>query len=526
MPSGITPLPYQALLKNEDEAKYLWRTSEDGTTSSRALTNFERMFVIFNRDLYGQNCPFIGASLTLQSASSSTFSSAELEKRTTAAFIQTRWTYPSVAARLLHDEKALYDIEDEAGIQNWAKRTVKVVKAEGGWFALREKLSKETAIPSVDGDYCLMYIIIPPSEDGTISNFDVLMHTHHVFTDGAGIRSILNQFLERLAAPISNEEIIWGKETDRLLPPSLLLGMEDEPELPAGETQKVRLKGFAKPDIGLPVYRPDIHAPTPELRGTQLVAHTFPSTFLPALLNVGRKHGVKLTSVLHASLLKAIYDSSEAKPADDDLYKSGSAMDLRNGYMYPEYCEKKVYVNSAVAIQPMDVPCSLFMDEKSGFWKAAEYIRDEWAGIQKKRGIAKATERDAKGFIANWANMKCVLIPTFLSKLTRNRNAPKGAPSKPRTCPYFVSDPPGSQLLSSTYKIESTGCVGMEIVLESYQLATDQSQAVVSARSHSWNDKLTLCLVFNAMRNPKEKMQEFLDAWVGVVEGICEGKYN
>jgi hypothetical protein len=66
----------------------------------------------------------------------------------------------------------------------------------------------------------------------------------------------------------------------------------------------------------------------------------------------------------------------------------------------------------------------------------------------------------------------------------------------------------------------------MEIVLESYQLATDQSQAVVSARSHSWNDKLTLCLVFNAMRNPKEKMQEFLDAWVGLMEGICEGKYN
>jgi hypothetical protein len=64
------------------------------------------------------------------------------------------------------------------------------------------------------------------------------------------------------------------------------------------------------------------------------------------------------------------------------------------------------------------------------------------------------------------------------------------------------------------------------MVLESYQLATDQSQAVVAARSHSWNDKLTLCLVFNAIRNPKDKMQVFLDRWVGVVEGICEGRYN
>jgi hypothetical protein len=64
------------------------------------------------------------------------------------------------------------------------------------------------------------------------------------------------------------------------------------------------------------------------------------------------------------------------------------------------------------------------------------------------------------------------------------------------------------------------------MVLESYQLATDQMNHVVSARSHSWNDKLTLCLVFTATRNPKEKMQSFLERWVGVVEGIYEGKYQ
>lgn len=408
MPSAITPSPYQALLKNEEDAKYLWTTSPEGSTTSRALTYFERMFVIFNQDLYGQNCPFIGASLTVKNISTATpsFTSAELEKRAINAFIQTRWTYPSIAARVEDGEKAVYDIEDESGINAWAKRTVRVVDAEGGWLALRERLSRTTAIPSADGYFCLVYIIVNPNDanKGEINSFDVLTHTHHVFTDGAGIRSILNEFLQRLASPLPEERFIWGKETTKLLPPSLLLEKDDEPELPAGETQKVRLKGFAKPDIGLPVYRPDIHAPTPELRGTLLVTHTFPDNFLPKLLAVGRAHGVKLTSVLHASLLKAIYDSADTKPGSADLYKSGSAMDLRNGYMYPEYCEKKKYVNSAVAIQPIDVPCELFVDEK--FWKAAEYIRDEWAAIQKKRGIAKATERDAKGFVANWENMK------------------------------------------------------------------------------------------------------------------------
>jgi hypothetical protein len=41
-----------------------------------------------------------------------------------------------------------------------------------------------------------------------------------------------------------------------------------------------------------------------------------------------------------------------------------------------------------------------------------------------------------------------------------------------------------------------------------------------SARSHSWNGQLTLCLVFNAVRNPKVKMQWFLNKWVRIVEEI------
>jgi hypothetical protein len=41
-----------------------------------------------------------------------------------------------------------------------------------------------------------------------------------------------------------------------------------------------------------------------------------------------------------------------------------------------------------------------------------------------------------------------------------------------------------------------------------------------TARSHSWNGLLTLCVVFNAVRNPNEKMQEFLDKWVEIVAGV------
>lgn len=45
-----------------------------------------------------------------------------------------------------------------------------------------------------------------------------------------------------------------------------------------------------------------------------------------------------------------------------------------------------------------------------------------------------------------------------------------------------------------------------------------------SARSHSWNGKLTLCLVYNAARNPSDKMDEFLEKWKAIVGSVCDGR--
>lgn len=85
---------------------------------------------------------------------------------------------------------------------------------------------------------------------GNLTTFDVLMHTHHVFTDGSGIRTILNEFLTRLAQPLPHNDISWGKETERLLPASILLVKDEEPEAEVtSSTPPVRLKGFSKASI-------------------------------------------------------------------------------------------------------------------------------------------------------------------------------------------------------------------------------------------------------------------------------------
>jgi hypothetical protein len=59
--------------------------------------------------------------------------------------------------------------------------------------------------------------------------------------------------------------------------------------------------------------------------------------------------------------------------------KNGSALNLRNGYMLPEYNENHKYINSAVVIHLIEVPCNLFETDCTDvdFWRAALFIRDE-----------------------------------------------------------------------------------------------------------------------------------------------------
>lgn len=73
--------------------------------------------------------------------------------------------------------------------------------------------------------------------------------------------------------------------------------------------------------------------------------------------------------------------------------------------MVSPFDQKKEYVNSAVAIHPIEVPCSLFK-EKADFWKVAAYIGELWEEIKGKKQMAKTVEKDAGSFIQNWGRRR------------------------------------------------------------------------------------------------------------------------
>jgi hypothetical protein len=77
--------------------------------------------------------------------------------------------------------------------------------------------------------------------------------------------------------------------------------------------------------------------------------------------------------------------------------------------MVSPYAERRAYVNSAVAICPIEVPCELFK-EKSDFWKAAKYVAGLWDEIKVKKQMAKTVEEDAGKFIESWVKRRLVLV--------------------------------------------------------------------------------------------------------------------
>jgi hypothetical protein len=227
---------------DQDKNEYLWRNKDgDSRSISRKLSGIERIFILLNQVLFGQNCPFIGATVSVQrqglSRENQRFAVEELQKRAIDAFCQTRWKYPTVAARVFDGDTALYNVDSRDDVAAWANRTVTTFRQDGGWLGLREKLSQSSPLPTKDGNYCLVYLIIRPDVAALpeLTTFDVLLHIHHVFTDGSGIRSVLNEFLARLADPLPSEVIVWGQEVERLYPPSILLEKPDDEKTPNGE---------------------------------------------------------------------------------------------------------------------------------------------------------------------------------------------------------------------------------------------------------------------------------------------------
>ncbi|KAK5990015.1 hypothetical protein PT974_08278 [Cladobotryum mycophilum] len=493
------------------------------STYTRTLTAAEFMLSMLNEYALGHNCPYLGATVSVQRAEGSSaaaaFSVEELTSKVTRAFVQTRWTYPIVASQLDGSKQIVYKVEDEAQVAQWAERTVQTVQSGGGWLGLQEKISQQDALPSKDGDCALLYLVVSPDEasKSQITKFDLLLHMHHSLADGTSLRSLMNDLLHSLAKPSLSTSYTWGEEVERLSPAALDVAiLSDEVAKSISELPK---------EIPLPPLE-KVQSPR---AGTGLVTHTFKSDgFLNRLLALARTNSVKLTAFLQASLVLTAFNEAQSASSIEACTVL-SAFDLRARNLVEPWNQRDKFIGVAVGLDMTQIPIALLSDASTDrLWALARHCQEHWDAVAGQQNIAAAGElrKAASGFI-----LKSVLAEV---------NAP---PSKTNLNLNYVSDPAGSAQLDGVYAFENDA--QSKLVLDHYQLITDDSTSKLqvpippktriklserpanpncnrSCRSHSWNDELTLSVSFNLGQHAKEEVQAFLGKWIQALEALVQ----
>jgi 15-O-acetyltransferase Tri3 len=186
---------------------------------SRPLATGEFVLAMLNEHAQGQNCPYLGAKISIEHKDDARTTANELVSNLRHAFALTRWSHPTVAAQVRNSKELVYPVENAQQVSTWLERTVQVVKSPMGWMAQHEQLSRGAVLPTHAGDCALLYLIIHPDQvaSGNIVHFELLLHVHHALVDGAGLRTLLDSILHNLVAP-STGTLNWGEETQRLAP--------------------------------------------------------------------------------------------------------------------------------------------------------------------------------------------------------------------------------------------------------------------------------------------------------------------
>ncbi|KAH8664870.1 hypothetical protein BGZ61DRAFT_593233, partial [Ilyonectria robusta] len=401
----------------------------------RTLATQEFMLSILNDYAFVHSCPYLGVTVSLQDSekSSASFSAEDLQSRIARAFIYTRWLHPTVACQIKDAKHMVYKVEEAANVKKWAARTVQTVESSSGWRELLAKLSREVVLPSKDGDCAFLYLLVRPlqSSKSRINQFDLLLHVHHGLVDGAGIRSIMNEVLVGLTKLSPTTSHSWGEEVERLGPTALDVAViSDE-----ATNSLIAMQN----EFPLPLFaKPVAQSPRPV---TAMVTHTIKDAgFLDRLLKSARANDVKLTAVVQAAIALTFYD--EAKPTEEETCKILSAFDLRT--------------------QGTEASAN------DRFWAVARHIQGAWTSVAQRQDAAAANKlrRPATG----------IIIQHVLADINRTS-------SNMRLYVNYVSDPPGSKQFDGVYDMEGDGQT--KLVLDRYQLVTEERTPKLSCRSHS-----------------------------------------
>ncbi|OAX40857.1 hypothetical protein K503DRAFT_855076 [Rhizopogon vinicolor AM-OR11-026] len=214
------------LLTRYDLEKFKWKPH--GSVGSpngcvRRLGGGEQIHDIWHRHFKGLHTIFFGLVVDLHDPVSIT----KLTPSAQECWCSLRFQFPTIASSIGGSDELptlTYTAETPQAIAHWAERTLLVHSPSHIDLEQLRVDESQKKVPSPDGDYCWMHLV--PGElanDGTVSTFGLLLHTHHSLFDGSAVKIIINFFLTQLAKALSgsrsmSESVQWGNELENLPP--------------------------------------------------------------------------------------------------------------------------------------------------------------------------------------------------------------------------------------------------------------------------------------------------------------------
>ncbi|RDW58577.1 uncharacterized protein DSM5745_11268 [Aspergillus mulundensis] len=237
----------------------------------------------------------------------------DLVSQLRAAWKALRLKHPDIALVLDNDEKRYYPVRDEQDLEGWCDATFRVEKVPSSDEVLGEIMPM--AAPHATCHW------VPASNQ-------LCLVSSHWRWDCRGIIKLLHCLLSELASPTPLPATFDGDEARHLVPSlDVVLGMPDTLE-PAWEARADELIASAMSEenqvtIGLPI-SPGRATSLPG--NTRRVGIRIAAEQALALRQSCRKHGVTLTTAVHASI---IAETARVCTTDASKYVAPALFDLR-----------------------------------------------------------------------------------------------------------------------------------------------------------------------------------------------------
>ncbi|TFK38668.1 hypothetical protein BDQ12DRAFT_605022 [Crucibulum laeve] len=494
---------------------YHWKPLSSDNPSEgriRPLGGGENTQDVFNRYLKGEQTLFFGLLVGLGSPRSR----EELVNASRKAWVWLRYHIPLVASRIEIAEgdtpMLVYRTESAAEVATWASRTFIVDEQASGNIdldGLRHKLGP-MKVPSGDGDQAWLHLV-PGVVDanGAVSQFGLLLHTHHTPYDGVGLKIIFNRYLAQLAQLLDPQEAVesplsWGKELDNL-PPAVFTILAPTEPLPVPPTSSEE-PTFANPYYASLGANPHGFVPKAipeEWPDSQRASVIFTKDESAAVMKA-LKHssGVKytLTHIAHAALaMTVLADNPPTSDAASKALYNLSLADCRDRLKEP-YSSREGYPGYALGVQAMGLPVNVFLSDKgeplpldkNTLGKAAKALRNLYAA---EKDLPARLSYMAHGAIIFGGQMKQG-ISASMFPLNQGYS--------------FSSDGPGERYLNATFT-DSTGTTCLTV--EHFFTSLNRTDPGPFFRISSWGGIIDLSADFNAKSTPVETAKKYVTQW-------------